>query len=82
MSSAGNFVFTVWTRCVVGPLLGVEVSNLSVARTILMIGLCFPQSSCAFGAAPYAGMTQARHGNFYDSTEAGVTDVGLCSRGC
>jgi hypothetical protein len=47
-----------------------------------MIELCFPQSNCAGAAAPYAGMTQAGHGNFSDSTEAGVTDVGLCSRGC
>ncbi len=46
-----------------------------------MIELCFPHSNCAGGAARYAGMTQARHGNFDDTTEAGGTSMGLCSPG-
>jgi len=56
MTSAGNFVFTVLTRCVLGPLSGVATSNLSVARTILLIELCFPQSKCAGGGGTSLGL--------------------------
>ncbi len=81
MTSAGNLVFRVLTRCLVGPLSGWRRRTYPVARTILMIELCFPHSNCAGGAARYAGMTQARHGNFDDTTEAGGTSMGLCSPG-
>ncbi len=82
MISAGDVVFTVLTRCLVGPLLGVETSNLYRCADDLDDRSLFPPKQLRVRRRPYAGMTQARHRNFYDSTEAGVTDVGLCSRGC
>lgn len=63
------------TKTLCAAVFPLSVQGYQVRRTTLMVELCFPQSNCAGGAALYA-VTQARHGNFYDTTEAGGTSVG------
>src|SRR6267143_4465525 len=50
------------------------VFKVSTGATLTTLYSFCAQSNCADGAAPYAGLTQARDGNLYGTTEAGGTN--------